>query len=382
MVNERSSSGTLSGIKIVDLSRLVPGPYASMLLADLGAEVVVVLGGRAGVPNPSLRRGKREITLDLKSDSGRDALHQLVRSADVLLEGFRPGVADRMGAGYAELSAINPGLIYCSLTGYGATGPLARAAGHDINYLAMSGVMGAMGTSTGAPRPPFNILADLAGGGLIAAFGIAAALVERATSGRGQAIDVSMVEGVNSLAAMVHRDFGQRHVPRGGDGLMDGGAPYYRCYETSDGKYVAVGAIEDRFFGNLWAGLGFEDPVPEHLDPDHWAPLTKRFSEAFVTCTRDDWAETFESLDACVTPVLDPEEARTHPQNVARDAFDEVGSPAPVPRFSRTPSVIVDRGGDTEQVLRDFGVDEAVIDSAVDAGSGAESDGLAQWPPY
>ncbi|MBY6706439.1 CoA transferase [Rhodococcus sp. BP-241] len=385
MTNDKNTTGPLAGIRVIDLSRLVPGPYASMLLADLGADVVTVLGGRAGVPNPSLRRGKREVVLDLKSDSGRAALHELVRTADVLLEGFRPGVADRMGAGYEELAAINPGLIYCSVTGYGSTGPLAQAAGHDINYLALSGVLGAMGTSTGAPRPPFNTLADLAGGGLVAAFGIAAALVERSTSGVGQMIDVGMVEGVNSLAAMVHRDYGMRHVPRGGDGLMDGGAPYYRCYETKDGKFMAVGAIEDRFFHNLWSGLELEGPAPEHMDPIHWPPLTEKFTDVFATRTRDEWASIFDTVDACVTPVLDPEEARAHPQNVFREAFDEVGSPAPIPRFSRTPSRASSARpdhSDTATVLRDCGVDDAIVERAVSAGAGALSDGLAEWPPY
>lgn len=384
MTADSTNSGPLAGVKVIDLSRLVPGPYASMLLADLGAEVVVVLGGRAGAPNVLLRRGKREVTLDLKSEAGRAALHEMVRTADVVLEGFRPGVAERMGAGYAELSALNPRLIYCSLTGYGSDGPLAQSAGHDINYLALAGVLGAMGTSSGAPRPPFNILADLAGGGLLAAFGIAAALVERNRSGKGQAIDVSMVEGVNSLAVMVHRDFGARHMPRGGDGMLDGGAPFYRCYETRDGRHIAVGAVEDRFFATLWHALGLADPVPPHMEPQRWPELTDRLATTFATRTRDEWAAVFAEVEACVTPVLDPEEARQHPLSMAREMFSEQGAPAPVPRFSRTPGhAAPDPAGDeSAQVLRDYGVDEALIERAVAAGSGAASDGLAVWPPY
>lgn len=384
MTADNAKSGPLSGVKVIDLSRLVPGPYASMLLADLGADVVVVLGGRAGAPNVWLRRGKREITLDLKSEAGRRALHEMVRTTDVVLEGFRPGVADRMGAGYEELSAINPGLVYCSLTGYGTDGPMAQTAGHDINYLALSGVLGAMGTSSGAPRPPFNILADLAGGGMLAAFGIAAALVERNRSGKGQAIDVSMVEGVNSLAVMVHRDFGARHVPRGGDGMLDGGAPFYRCYETSDNRHVAVGAVEDRFFANLWTTMDLAGPVPPHMEPERWPELTATFTAAFATRTRDEWAEAFADVEACVTPVLDPEEARQHPLSVAREMFSEHGAPVPVPRFSRTPGhAATDPNGDgSAEVLRDYGLDENLIERVLAAGSGAASDGLAVWPPY
>ena len=377
-------NGPLKGIKVIDLSRLVPGPYASMLLADLGADVVVVLGGRAGAPNPSLRRGKREITLDLKSDAGKEALHELVRGADVVLEGFRPGVADRIGAGYEELSALNPRLIYCSLTGYGSDGPMSRDAGHDINYLAVSGVLGAMGTSSGPPRPPFNLLADLAGGGLLAAFGITAALVERDRSGLGQSIDVSMVEGVNSLATMVHRDFGARHVPRGGDGFMDGGAPYYRCYETSDGRHVAVGSVERRFFENLWSTLELDGDAPDQMDPSTWPAMTNAIAAVFRTRTRDDWTKRFADTEACVTPVLDPGEARQLTQSIARNAFAPDGSPAPVPRFSRTPGRAEgDPAGDESvDVLREAGLEAGLIERATAAGSGAASDGLSQWPPY
>ncbi|WP_181782545.1 CaiB/BaiF CoA transferase family protein [Pseudonocardia pini] len=376
--------GPLEGITVIDLSRLAPGPYGTMLLADLGADVVTVLGGRAGIPALALRRGKREIVLDLKSEAGRAALHGLVRRADVLVEGFRPGAAERMGAGYEELSALNPGLVYCSVTGYGQDGPLAHAPGHDINYLALAGLLGALESPGRVPVPPFNVVGDFAGGGLLAAFGICAALVERQRSGRGQRIDANMVEGTVSLMAMVLRDFGSPVVPRGEKGLMDGAAPFYRCYRCADDRYVSVGAVEDRFFAALWTGLGLPAPVPPHMDPVTWPAMSTTFEEVFATRTRDEWAEALDGTEACVAPVLDPCEARENAHLRARRAFESDGSPAPVPRFSRTPGVAgEDPAVDTTvDVLEEFGVPADVIAAAVAAGSGAAPDGLVTWPPY
>jgi alpha-methylacyl-CoA racemase len=376
--------GPFNGIKVLDLSRLAPGPYATMLLADLGAEVVSVLGGRAGAPAQAVRRGKREIVLDLKSEPGQRVLTAMVKAVDVIVEGFRPGAARRVSASYEELSAINPRIVYCSVTGYGQDGPLAQSAGHDINYLAISGLLGGMETPRDWPRPPFNIVGDFAGGGLLAAFGIAAALVERDRSGQGQAIDVSMVDGVISLMAMINRDYGTAVLPVGEEGLTTGASPFYRCYQCGDGRYVAVGAAEDRFFANLWTGLGMELPVPIHLDPTAWTELSARIAARFLTRSRDEWARVFEGTDSCVTPVLNPHEAREHPHNIARGAFEADGASAPVPRFSRTPGVAGRDGGcdQTATVLREYGLDEALIAEVVHAGSGAAPDGLVKWPPY
>jgi alpha-methylacyl-CoA racemase len=378
------NAGPLHGIKVIDLSRLAPGPYATMLLADLGADVTVVLGGRAGIPALALRRGKREIVLDLKSDAGRTALHELVKTADVIVEGFRPGAAARAGAGYEELAAINPSLVYCSVTGYGQRGPLAQAPGHDINYLAIGGLLGALETPLTAPIPPFNVVGDFAGGGLLAAFGILAALVERQRSGQGQQVDVSMVDGVISMMAMVNREFDTAVIPKGKPGLMDGAAPFYRCYLCKDGRYVAVGAVEDRFFADLWKGLGLPEPVPAHMEPDQWPQMSERFAAVFASRDRDDWGTAFAGTQACVTPVLDPHEAVWHEHNRARASFEADGSPAPVPRFSRTPGLTGKSAehDSTEEVLREAGLNEDLIASVLNAGAGARPDGLTTWPPY
>lgn len=355
-----------------------------MLLADLGADVIVVLGGRAGIPALALRRGKREIVLDLKSEYGRAALHELVRKADVLIEGFRPGAAERMGAGYEELAAINRRLVYCSVTGYGQDGPLAQAPGHDINYLAVAGLLGGLESPGKCPVPPFNVVGDFAGGGMLAAFGICAALVERQSSGQGQKIDVSMVDGTISLMAMVMRDFGTPLIPRHAEGLMDGAAPFYRCYRCSDDRYVAVGAVEDRFFAALWAGLGMSGPVPQHMDPKAWPQMSEQFEARFASKGRDEWARVFAGTEACVAPVLDPDEARTNAHLVARRAFEPDGSPAPVPRFSRTAGVAGDDPSHdaTVEVLTEFGAEPDLVARVVAAGPGATPDGLVTWPPY
>jgi alpha-methylacyl-CoA racemase len=344
----------------------------------------VVLGGRAGTPAPSLRRGKREIVLDLKSGPGRAALHALVRTADVVLEGFRPGAAARSGAGYDELSAVNPRLVYCSVTGYGQDGPWAQSAGHDINYLALGGLLGAMQTPTDPPRPPFNLVGDLAGGGMLAAVGILAALVERNRSGRGQAVDVAMVDGVVSLMAMVTHDWGSAMIPGGEPGLMDGGAPFYRCYRCADGRYLAVGAVEDRFFAAFWTGLGLPLPVPAHMDRRCWPEMTADIAAVLRTRTRDAWTEVFAGSDACVSPVLDPGEAPAHAYHVHRGSFGADGSPAVIPRFSRTPGRArpAPQSDATAAVLGGAGLSDDEIGEVLAAGSGARPDGLVKWPPF
>ncbi|MEV7037567.1 CaiB/BaiF CoA-transferase family protein [Amycolatopsis sp. NPDC051061] len=373
----------LDGIRVLDLSRLAPGPYCSMLLADLGAEVITIGGGRTGAPIPVLRRGKHAIDLDLKSEADRALFDRMAATTDVVLESFRPGVAARLGVDHARLSRINPRVVSCSLTGYGQNGPLALRAGHDINYLAVAGALGTFGTAQTPPNPPLNLLADFGGGGLLAAFGILAALFERERSGSGQHVDAAMVDGVLSMMAMPFADWGTPTLPRRGEGLLTGTMPSYRTYECADGRYVAVGALEPKFFAELWSGLGLGEPedVPDHLDPRGSDALTKTLEKTFLGRTRDAWADQFAESDACVTPVLEPHELAASPHVAARHpefALDQV--PA-VPRFSRTAAV---PGQDpapevTIAALVRFGLTVAEATS-VNARPGGEGGDLS-WPP-
>jgi alpha-methylacyl-CoA racemase len=372
-------SGPLAEVRVVDLSRLAPGPYATMLLSDLGADVVVIVGGRAGVPIPDLSRGKSFISLDLRSDDGRAALHALVRNADVLVEGFRPGVAARIGAGYDELSRINPRLIYCSLTGYGQSGPRSQEAGHDINYLGVSGVLAALGPADRPPSPPLNLVADFAGGSLFAAFGIVSALYEREKSGRGQFVDAAMVDGCLSMMAMMFPLWRTEVIPARGEGLF--AAPFYRTYVCADGRYVAVGALERGFFEALWAGLGFRDP-PDHFDKGRWPHIERTLEAAFKTKDRDAWAAAFAGSDACVTPVLEPDEVANDPQFQVRHG--SAGTPVPVaPRFARTPGCVgaVDLADVTAAVLADAGVAGDLIDRVLAATRRDGKQTGLDWPP-
>lgn len=376
----------LTGIRVIDLSRLAPGPFATMWLADLGAEVIEVAGGRAGLPSAALRRGKVPIVLDLKSSAGQEALALLVRDADVLVEGFRPGVAERLGADHVSLLGINPRLVHCSLTGYGQTGPYAQRAGHDINYVGLSGLLGALERPDRPPLVPLNLLADFAGGGMQAMVGILAALVERGRSGLGQHVDVSMTDGVIALMAHNNVDFGGPAMPARGAGLMSGEAPFYRTYRCQDDRYVAVGALETAFWEELWAGLGLPDPPADHMATRDWPELTACLEDAFAARTRDQWMEVFESRDACVTPVLDPHEARRDPQHVARGAFTPGGVSSPIPRFSRTPGEagpVPEPGEDrTAEVLAAAGAGAGLIREVLRAGHGAVTTGVTNWPPY
>ncbi|MCO5089749.1 CaiB/BaiF CoA-transferase family protein [Bosea sp. (in: a-proteobacteria)] len=346
-----------------------------MLLADLGAEVFTVAGGRAGDAIPELSRGKHFITLDLKIDAAREALLRLIDAADVLVEGFRPGVADRLGVGWEAVSARNPRLVYCSLTGYGQTGKRAQEAGHDINYLAVSGVLGALGPAGGPPQPPLNIVADLAAGSMLAAFGILAALIERNTSGRGQYVDVSMVEGARSLLAMVYPLWGTPVMPSRGEGLFN--APFYRCYACADGRYVAVGAFERGFFETLWQAVG-SGPTPDHMDTRQWPFIASTLEVAFATRPMADWGARFVGSNACVTPVLAPDEA-------VMEAGEPTGgaTPAPVvPRFSRTPGQArpVDLDDATADVLKQIGLTADEIAAVVATEEAPRKTGI-DWPP-
>jgi alpha-methylacyl-CoA racemase len=372
-------SGPLTGIRVVDMSRLAPGPYATMLLADMGADVIGVGGGRAGVPIPELSRGKRLISLDLRTEDGRRALGELVKTADVFVEGFRPGVATRIGAGYEELSNLNPRLIYCSLTGYGQTGPRAQEAGHDINYLAISGVLGMLGPQEHPPVPPLNLVADFAGGSLFAAFGIVSALYERERSGRGQYIDAAMVEGCLSMMAMYFPLWKSNVIPARGKGLFD--APFYRTYECADGRFVAVGALERGFFETLWQSLAQSEP-PDHMDTALWPMIERTLAAAFKTGDRDDWATLFVGGNACVTPVLEPDEVTNDVQFRERHR-SAVPDPVPVtPRFDRTAGAPGqrDNADHTRAVLAQIGLLPADIERIVTKTEDPKMTGL-DWPP-
>lgn len=373
-----AAAGPLAGVRIVDLSRLAPGPYATMLLADLGAEVVVVGGGRAGTQLADVARGKTFVSLDLKSAAGRSALHRLVETADVLVESFRPGVAERLGAGYDELAALSPGLIYCSLTGYGQDGPYAQEAGHDINYLSLTGVLGSMGPAGSPPSVPLNLIADFAGGSLLAAFAISSALYERERSGEGQHLDVAMIDGVQSMMAMYFSMWRTSAMPERGHGIMDGACPFYRCYECADGRWVAVGALEPQFFDALWQGLGLGE-TPAQYPRDRWPAIETALASALATRTRDDWAEFFYSRDACVTPVLDPDEVAAHPQVMHRHGHRQAENVPPVPLFSRTPARAgdLDRTDRTHDLLGRLGWPDDRIQQAHDTSTPAGLDG---WP--
>jgi len=337
----------LTGVKVVELAGIAAAPFACMVLADLGADVVQVVRPpheRLDLPPGPLDRGRRTLTLGLKTASGVADLLRLVERADVLVEGFRPGVAERLGFGPPTCEKINPGLVYARLTGWGQTGPLAASAGHDIDYLAVAGALSPLGRPGERPHAPINLVADFGGGGMLLAVGVLAALLERAGSGRGQVVDAAMVDGSALLTAFLHGmiEAGRWSGGRGGN-LLDGGAPFYDTYRAADGGFLAVGALEARFYAALLTGLGLAgDPsLPAQHDRAGWPVLRARFTERFASRTRDEWVEVFAGLDACVVPVLDPREAPKHPHNRDRAVFvtvDGAVQPAPAPRFSRTPA--------------------------------------------
>lgn len=372
----------LAGVRVLDMSRLAPGPYCTMLLADLGAEVIVVTGGRAGVPVSTFARGKRFVALDLKAVEGRTALHKLAATVDVFVESFRPGVSARLGAGYEELSGINPALIYCSLTGYGQDGPLAQEAGHDINYLALTGVLGAIGPHDRPPTAPLNVIADFAAGGLTAVVGILAALFERVSSGKGQHIDAAMIDGCMSLMAMHYPVWGQTVMPGRGRGWLAGSAPYYRCYACSDGGFVAVGALEPQFFAALWKDIGAGEP-PDQMDMHLWLRIEETFTTAFASEPRDYWAKHYSGKDVCVFPVLSPDEVWAHPHIKARFPDAAADNVPAIPRFSRTPlgQAPRDESDQSEAILAAAGLRPDEIGLASPAKERA-SRGWSGWPPH
>jgi alpha-methylacyl-CoA racemase len=365
----------LDGIRVVEIASLAPAPFGCMILSDLGADVLRVdraeiCGTRATAPLDPLSRGRRSVGINLKDAAGVELLLRLVASADVLVEGFRPGVAERLGFGPQVCAERNPRLVYGRMTGWGQDGPLAPTAGHDIDYIAISGALSLVGRAGQPPVPPVNLLADFGGGGMLLALGVLAALLERERSGLGQVVDAAMVDGSALLTSFVYglRAAGAWQDARGVN-LLDGGAPFYDTYQTADGKYVAVGALEAKFYAELLAGLGLSgaDLPPQH-DRAGWPVLRARFTEIFLTRTRDEWAEAFAGSDGCVAPVLSPAEAPGHPHNASRGTFADVGGlvqPAPAPRFGRSaarvPSAPPRPGADTDAVLAELGCTAAEI---------------------
>ena len=370
--------GPLAGIKVLEFEAIGPAPFCGMLLADMGADVLLVdrpTDPRIGLERERwfdiMLRGRRSVTLDLKTATAAAAVCELAARADVVLEGFRPGVMERLGLGPAVLLAANPKLVYGRMTGWGQDGPLRARAGHDINYIALSGALHAIGRAGGAPAPPLNLIGDFGGGGLLLAFGVACALHEAQRSGRGQVVDAAMVEGASLLSTMFWglQAAGRWSDTRGAN-TLDSGAPWYDVYATRDGRYIAVGAIEPKFYAELLATLGLADePLPAQHDRSQWPVLRRRFTEIFATKTRDDWDAIFAGTDACVSPVLSFREAREHPHNVARGAHVTVGAidqPAPAPRFSRTPARVRDappeRGAHGDDALAEWGFDAPAIE--------------------
>lgn len=360
--------GPLSGLRIVELAGIGPAPHAAMVFADLGADVVRVERPPGGVDLSGGRpdhvlRGRRSVAADLKTSEGRELVRRLVVKADVLLEGYRPGVAERLGVGPDDCAAINPRLVYGRMTGWGQDGPLAQRAGHDINYISLTGVLHAVGRAGERPVPPLNLVGDYGGGSMFLLTGVLAALWERERSERGQVVDAAMVDGASVLAQAVWalRGQGLWHTGRGTN-LLDGGAPFYDTYVCADGCHVAVGAIEPQFYAQLLAGLGIDpDGLPSQMDRSGWPTIRAHVAEAFLAQPRDHWAKAFEGTDACVTPVLAPEEVGDHPHLVTRNTLievDGVTQPAPAPRFSRTvpdrPSPPPKSGADTAAVLGDW----------------------------
>ncbi len=362
--------GPLEGVRIIEMGGIGPGPFAAMMLADMGAEVLKVdrrdAPWQLGEPRLEvLHRGRRSVMLDLKRAEGRQALLRLIERADALVEGFRPGVMEGLGLGPEACLGRNPRLIYGRVTGWGQEGPLARAAGHDIDYIALVGALHAIGRPDSGPPPPLNLLGDYGGGGMLLAYGVVCALLEAQRSGRGQVVDAAMVDGVAALMGLFWglRAAGMWRDDARGANLLDGGAPFYDTYETADGKWVAVGALEPQFFAALLERTGISEPeLAEQWDFARWPELRRRLAEVFKTRTRDEWCEAMAGSDACFAPVLTMAEAIEHEHNRARGTFIEIAGvtqQAPAPRFSRTPGAVrrppPAAGEHTEEALADWG---------------------------
>jgi len=359
--------GPLKGIRVVEIASIGPGPFCAMMLSDMGAEVLRVDRRSArgkGAKHEVLTRGRRSIAVDLKCDEGVELVLRLIEKADALIEGFRPGVMERLGLGPEKCFARNPRLVYGRVTGWGQTGPLSHAAGHDINYIAISGALHAIGHAGEKPVPPLNLVGDFGGGGMLLAFGLVCGILESRGSGRGQVIDAAMTDGAALQMAMIYglKAAGKWSNQRGSN-LLDGGAHFYDTYECADGKYVAIGAMEPEFYALLLEKTGARDPaLQKQMDNALWPGLKNGFDTLFRTHTRDEWCALLEGTDVCFAPVLDLNEAPRHEHNVKRETFIEVNGvtqPAPAPRFSRTAPEIQGAppmaGEHNDVVLTDFG---------------------------
>lgn len=378
------TSSPLSSLKIIEFAGLGPTPFTAMMLADLGADILRI--ERPTIDNEPLvnnslnylNRGRPSVTLDLRSPEGVNLARELCTRADVLIEGFRPGTMERLGLGPKDVMADNPGLIYARTTGWGQTGPLADKAGHDINYLSLTGALQLMGPPDRPPHPPLNIMGNFGGGAMFNVTGILAAIIERSRSGLGQVIDTAMLDGASVLLTQIFswKDMGFWHPERGRN-LLDGGAYFYRCYETKDNRYMAVGALEQEFHDELVQALGFKlSDFDDYMNRDLWPERHLLFAEAFITKTRDEWCEILKTHDACVTPVLSIDEAVAHPANIERKVHktDHLlrAQPSPAPRLSRTPAIagtppsLAGEGG--AHSLSDWGIDSALISGLADKG--------------
>ncbi|MFF6947351.1 CaiB/BaiF CoA transferase family protein [Streptomyces iakyrus] len=361
--------GPLSGVRVVELAGIGPGPFAAMLLADLGADVVRV--DRPGGPGLAIdpacdvtNRNKRSVVVDLKATDGPEQVLDLAARADILVEGYRPGVAERLGVGPEPCHARNPRLVYGRMTGWGQDGPLAQRAGHDIAYIAPTGTLGMIGRPDEPPAVPANLLGDYAGGSLYLVVGVLAALHHARATGTGQVVDAAIVDGTAHLSTMIHGMLAAGGwQDRRGANLLDGGCPYYGTYETADGRYMAVGALEPQFYAEFLTLLGVEDRAAARKDVARWGELREEVAARFKSRTRDEWTAVFDGTDACVAPVLSLREAPHHPHLAARGTFTDHGGitqPAPAPRFSATPTSVrtgpARPGADTTDVARDWDV--------------------------
>ena len=365
------AKGPLAGLRVLEFEAIGPGPFCGMMLADMGADVLLLDrladAGLGLVPerrHDVMLRGRRSLTLDLKTPGGVSAALLLAEKADALIEGFRPGVMERLGLGPDVLLARNPRLVYGRMTGWGQHGPLAARAGHDINYIALSGALHAIGRAGEAPVPPLNLVGDFGGGGMLLAFGIACGIIEARSSGRGQVVDAAMLDGASLLATMFSGLLasGQWSETRG-ENILDSGAPWYDSYATKDGRHVAIGAIEPKFYAELLKRMGLDAAsLPAQNERAHWPELRRTFAAAFLSKTREEWCDVFDGSDACFAPVLSFSEARRHPHAGARAAYvdlDGVVQPAPAPRFTRTPGAAAspppERGAHGREALADWG---------------------------
>lgn len=385
--------GPLSGVRIVEMQGIGPGPFGGMMLSDMGAEVIRIdraanvraapAGGPAGEPAAPpidvLARGRRSLGVDLKNSDGVEVLLRLTESSDALIEGFRPGVMERLGIGPEPCMSRNPALVYGRMTGWGQEGPYSTAAGHDINYIALAGALEPIGRRGGPPVPPLNLVGDFGGGGMLLAFGVACALFEAQRSGRGQVVDAAMVDGAATLMAMFHslRALGVWNDERGTN-MLDTGSHFYDVYECADGRYVSIGSIEPQFYAELLAltGLDDDDEFAGQMSRGSWPRLKERIAALFATKTRDEWCEIMDATDVCFAPVLTLAEAPQHPHNVHRGVFTEVAGltqPSPSPRFSRTSPAVQGAprhpGQDTDAVLADMGYDADDITKLRDCGA-------------